>query len=293
MEEAQFESIESKHFLSGIPVECFDVYKTHIGNFAPSHWHNEVEIILVREGGYKLFCGGVERELREGECILMGPLQIHRTICPDLPAIKLTVLKFDPNFMKNEFVLADVERLINHVYSERFSSILLNREAALKGDIIALFDRLQYEIRRHELGWRLNVQNYICMIFVSMLRAAQAAPAIAPAGFVPSSREFLPVFEYLNQHYLSRIQIETLLALCHLSYSRFSVKFRQFTGYSITEYINRMRINHARQLIQYGHMPINQVAEKCGLFDICYFDRLFRRYIGMSPSEFQKRCQAD
>ena len=77
-----------------------------------------------------------------------------------------------------------------------------------------------------------------------------------------------------------------MLPICGLSYSRFAVLFKQLAGCSFTEYLNRYRISQAQQLLRDSEISVAQAAELCGFLDPCYFDRLFRRYAGLSPTQW-------
>ena len=50
--------------------------------------------------------------------------------------------------------------------------------------------------------------------------------------------------------------------------------------------MNRYRISQAQQLLRDSEISVAQAAELCGFLDPCYFDRLFRRYVGLTPTQW-------
>ncbi|MGI5894496.1 MAG: helix-turn-helix domain-containing protein [Candidatus Merdivicinus sp.] len=291
MEESRLEGRERKQFLPGIPAECFELHQNKPGVFAPSHWHSAAELVYVREGGYRILAGGEERLLRPGECVLIRPGQLHTTICPPLPAVSLVVLKFEPGLLRGGETLRGEAELLAQLQHGPGAAVWLDAEEVSRRKIGELLERILAESREKQMGWRMGVRAGICTILLEVLRAEQRQPQGSGMGTAAASEEFFPVLEYLEQHYREEIRVSDLLEICHLSYSRFSVKFRQLTGFRFTEYLHRMRIEYARRLLESGGESIGQIAERCGYLDLCYFDRLFRRYTGISPKDYRRELR--
>ncbi len=74
-------------------------------------------------------------------------------------------------------------------------------------------------------------------------------------------------------------------AMC-ISRSLLYKKLKELSGMSVTEFINSYRLKQASQLLNQGQMTISEVAFICGFNDPKYFSRVFRKYYGMTPSEY-------
>ena len=64
-------------------------------------------------------------------------------------------------------------------------------------------------------------------------------------------------------------------------------------GYTINEYINKVKINEAKKLIREKQYNFAQIAEMLCFRDPLYFSKVFRRVTGMSPSEYKKAVKID
>ena len=73
----------------------------------------------------------------------------------------------------------------------------------------------------------------------------------------------------------------------HLSPSHFSALFKKATGLSVMEYLQRLRLARARELLTTTDASIRQVSTQVGYVDPLYFSRVFRRANGVSASEFR------
>ncbi|WP_139770028.1 helix-turn-helix transcriptional regulator, partial [Salmonella enterica] len=67
--------------------------------------------------------------------------------------------------------------------------------------------------------------------------------------------------------------------------------FTQHGTMSFVEYVRWVRMAKARIMLQKYHLPINEVALRCGYQDSDYFCRLFRRQFGLTPGDYSARFQ--
>ena len=69
----------------------------------------------------------------------------------------------------------------------------------------------------------------------------------------------------------------------------FTVNFKKITKFTPMQYIISLRIESAMNLLGNTDYSISQVAEAVGYDNALYFSRIFRKYTGMSPSDYKKR----
>jgi two-component response transcriptional regulator (chey-like receiver and arac-type DNA-binding domains), putative len=74
-----------------------------------------------------------------------------------------------------------------------------------------------------------------------------------------------------------------------VNYTWFSEKFKQHTGVNFNEYLKRIRIEKAKQLLEKGCYKVYEVASRSGFGDVKYFMKIFREITGMSPTEWKSK----
>lgn len=94
---------------------------------------------------------------------------------------------------------------------------------------------------------------------------------------------------YIREHFTEEIDKEALAAMDGLGGSQYHAVFRRVMGRTPAAYITLLRMMKARELLLDLDMPITEVARECGYADALYFSRVFRREIGVSPSEYRRR----
>lgn len=81
--------------------------------------------------------------------------------------------------------------------------------------------------------------------------------------------------------------LNTHAQILNISPSYLSTLFRKETGITLTEYVNRKRVEHGVFLLNTTNMQVQTIAQHCGVSDINYFTRIFKKYIGKTPKEYR------
>lgn len=77
----------------------------------------------------------------------------------------------------------------------------------------------------------------------------------------------------------------------NINASYLSTIFKRETGNTITEYIVQRRMQLARQLLSTTQLQIQTIAQHCGIPDVNYFSKTFKKYVGMTPKQFRQDSQ--
>lgn len=99
------------------------------------------------------------------------------------------------------------------------------------------------------------------------------------------------VFEYIEGNYMRNITAQNIADYIHISPSYLSKLFKQETGKNLVDWINEYRVTVAKDMIDSCEYKMYEISEKVGFENAHYFTKVFRKYIGMTPTEYmnQKR----
>lgn len=93
---------------------------------------------------------------------------------------------------------------------------------------------------------------------------------------------------YINRNYQKNLTLDYLSELFYLNRSYCSHLFKEKTGEGFSNYLNRIRIEHAKHLLLESDKKMYQVAKAVGYDNVKYFFRIFRKFTGTTPEEFRR-----
>ena len=96
---------------------------------------------------------------------------------------------------------------------------------------------------------------------------------------------------YIDFHYMEPLSLETLAVRFSVNKNYLSTRFHKERGMTVTDYINRIRVNRACDLLRKTSLSVQQVAEQCGFSDGNYFTRIFRKLEDVTPNEYRGSAQ--
>ena len=94
---------------------------------------------------------------------------------------------------------------------------------------------------------------------------------------------------YIEENYMHRLTLASISANVNLSSSYLCRVFKSEVGISITSYLNNLRIRKAATLIKEQTLSLKEISAMVGIDDQLYFSRLFKKCMGISPSEYGKK----
>lgn len=99
---------------------------------------------------------------------------------------------------------------------------------------------------------------------------------------VPVSR----IVSYINDHYMQNITLSDICKDTEMSKQYCMRMFKKYMQMTIGDYVLDLRMRHAAYLLRSTYMNVNQAADYLGFSSTSYFSRVFKKYYGVSPSEY-------
>lgn len=95
--------------------------------------------------------------------------------------------------------------------------------------------------------------------------------------------------DYLEQHYKERITLDQLSEIFFINKFYLTRIFKTQFGISINNYLMQLKITHAKNLLRFSDMSIENIGNECGIDDPNYFARMFKKVEGITPGEFRRK----
>lgn len=148
-----------------------------------------------------------------------------------------------------------------------------------------LFRRIYREYTEKRVGWKTAVQGDFLKLTVTLSRLYDFDRVKYDHGM----EKIAGAAAYIEQNYAENISVAKLAEMSNYSVRQFIRLFKKAFGCIPTEYIANLRMQKARELLRGKTASVTDIALFCGYGDSNYFSRIFRKYNGMTPSEYRAR----
>lgn len=137
-------------------------------------------------------------------------------------------------------------------------------------------------------GWKHEVNAVCYVVLFYLLRNTKNKFHFDTNYKLNKLLRILPAIEYMQKHLSYSITLEQLASTCHLSISQFRKTFNQSMAEPPSRYLNRLRLQHACQLLKTTEDTIETIAEKTGYHEPASLAKAFRKHLGIAPGKYRK-----
>ncbi len=248
-----------------------------------AHYHEEVEIMLVREGVIVLTVEGQDLELHAGDIALVRPFLIHSLRTPEYSLIYL--FKILCPLFDFSSVYRDRDDPVLHPASEEHAAAFGFMQRIVEESSLPDSDPLK----------RMALRAVTDSLLVHMARLPDVRPVEKEAMLALSRDvELLKTLnDYLADHYQDNISLETAAAVCHMSMYYFAHSFKRTTGTTFLSYLNGYRLEQAKRRIVETEDSFTTIAMQCGFPSIRTFNRCFQKHFKLTPTEARARWKSN
>ncbi|HEX4960650.1 MAG TPA: AraC family transcriptional regulator [Thermoanaerobaculia bacterium] len=236
----------------------------------PWHWHEEIQISALEEGGGYLAFRGREHATPEGSLLFVPPGEVHTNRHATPAGCSYRTLNVAPEFLAR--ICGRGERVFS-----LHEPVVRDRE--LFRLFVATHERLE------EMPPRLTGEVLLLRLLEEMCQ--RTAEMRCHEGYGREERLGVRrVREYLIQHYAEIVALEDLSRVANLSPYHLHRVFTREVGMSPHAFQTQVRIARAKLLLHKGR-PLRGVAAETGFADQSHFTREFKRFVGLTPGAFR------
>ena len=246
------------------------------------HSHEETEIICCIKGSLKYeFRNRLGATLTTG-CFLVIPGNLAHRLADGIDGPCRRISFFLPNkptgkSRTSPFTQGEYRDILSDVLKKRF------RPRAFAPSLQRDLTRIANLVQRGDLSARecvdLRITTAAALVSLAATKTCEHAR--------PNVRLIGEAVQWLHEHFHEKISLDQMAAFMGYSPSRFCILFKEHTGLPPVEWLIRYRIERACALLKAEKDAISTIARKVGFDDPLFFSRIFRKRIGLSPTEYQ------
>lgn len=247
------------------------------------HIHNAVEFLYITKGRYTVYLNDKSHFLLPGDLILFNSNTVHYAVTGSDAENSYYVIKVNPTLLlaltpRGE----DAQNIKRFVLNRPEYSYLWKKEELLNNKrILSVLDAMIDEYFRGDYGRELSLKLKSVELLLQILKADPPQQMARLESEV--TRQICEIMAYVGQHFAEDIDEKQLSLDFGMSYSYFSRSFHWVSGMSFRKYLNKIRIDHAEQLLFTTKKSVTEIAFLCGYNTTSYFISVYRSMKGHTP----------
>ena len=252
--------------------------------------HENYEMVYMKKGCAVFQISGTPVTLGPNDIVIIKPMQYHKFIVKSESACEFIVLNFKfENKISGEYSDVPLEDFLNFV-SGRESGAYIALKVSQKNEIIVLLNRIMKERENGEPG--SDFLNYLLVLelFVLLSRALKMEWESSIKAKSPKLRELINIaVNYIHNNFERDLSLGDISKYVFLSPSYFTRAFKEETGMSPINYLLKVRIDRAKEMLADTSMKISDIALSVGFSNQQRFNEMFKKYTRQTPLQYRKK----
>ena len=260
------------------------------------HKHDFIEIVYVISGSARHYMGEYIYEVHKGDLIIVNYGTQHTFIPLDDRGESFST--YDLLFTTELFEITGIGK---YDFSSLASSYLfysmfpdsnsvnnsLNLIRSNSKDFQDILGKIYSEYTSRKSGFMSMIRAYLIELITLIFREIDQKTI---SGTTKEQREVVnKAIDYMKHHYNTRINLDSIVSDIFLSKDYFRQLFKKTTGMSVTDFIQKTRVDEACRLLTSSNRTVFDIAGDCGFTDIKFFYKTFKKITGKTPSEYRKQ----
>jgi AraC family transcriptional regulator, melibiose operon regulatory protein len=290
----------TSHGMLDYPVRVYyvDLLKMYMGSIR-WHWHDELEIDIINSGEAVYHIGETTVTVQAGQAIIINQNVMHSIEPAQGKKCTLYTIVFNPSYIVGfgQSFLA-VKYLTPLLTRENTPYYIFNETIEWQEKIIDTCNSIIAVNLTQKYGYELLTKSYLCQLWVDLL--ARIMPSSVATKEAPSLKideaRVKKALVFIEAHYPEQLSLEDIASSIHLSKSECCRCFKRVLDLTPFEYLLRYRIFEASKRIM-GNDPVAEsiaaLSTSVGFNNTSYFNKLFKKYLGFTPSYYKKLVKMD
>ena len=252
------------------------------------HWHDRMEIIIIREG-----CGIISIDLElvpvhKGDICIVLPNQLHAATAQSGGLLKLEIIHFPLSMLTNSNTEDDTLRYFQPLEKgEQVIPWLVTPDYLWYPAFSQCLEEMTQLHTYYPTAYPLAIKSKLFQLFyILFYNEPKVMPKSRPQKSVQKTKQ---IISYITEHYREPLTMEQMARVCGFSESHFMKFFKSTIGITFTECLNNYRLSRAYALLPASDASISEVAAACGFDNTSYFNRLFKRKYGITPTSLRQQ----
>ena len=252
------------------------------------HWHEEIEVLFVQEGGLRLYIPGRTVPLAAGDGAIITSNVLH--MAQAIHHCELRSLVF-----RKELISGGDDTIFAKQYIQPVMDCPSLRFVPLRKqtdrDILDAISTAFLVMERGGVGYEFMVRNHLSLMWLGFYRANRSLLGQEGAQFSSVRTDAVrmrSMLAYIHSHYAESISLDDIAQTANIGQRECLRCFQRTIGISPRQYLLKYRVSEAAHLLRTTQLPIAEIAIQCGFDSPSNFTQTFRKFYTVTPREYRQ-----
>lgn len=247
----------------------FSTRKYPKGKITPVHWHNYLELEIIKEGTARHIVSNKNYEISKGSAYIMTGSDFHSIISTtDFTILNLAITRGTIDERLERYITNSVGRFYCELDSEQFSYLT------------TLFEKAEKEKGKEPFSAIIK-KNIAEELIISVIRASGIDIDATNPPLIQKAINFI------NEHFLEQLTLKQVAEKLFVSPNYLGLLFKNKVGVSFNTYLTMTRLKYACVLLNSTNKTVKEIAADSGFGSTEYFLSRFKKFMNCSPSEYR------
>lgn len=245
------------------------------------HWHSDIELLLIIEGSVMLNTAKQQYELKKDDLFFVNRNEIH-SLVRTKENNTILALQFTPKFCNAYFpTLQRIKFVEKH--------LKYNENPDLWKEIRKYLTDIVMDYYKKDNGYQLKLMSTLNMIVFRVLNNIEYEEIDEDkiSNEEKSLTRLNRIINYIQDNYMNKISLKDLASYENLDMYYLSHFIKKKLGISFQEYVNKVRLEKAVDLITHTNKKHLDICIECGFSDYRYLSKLFFKEYGCTPLQYK------
>lgn len=300
-EEESTENTENSESEIGYPVHVyFHDFATLYMHQISWQWHPEIEVIIVNHGDVAFLTNESRTILHAGQGVVINANVMH-SLEPATQDANCSIYStiFHPAFLFGYGdVLVSDKYLVPVITSPTFQYLILDENEPTTVELLDQINGVIADNLVKKFGFELSTKAKLCYFWIALINTVAPGKTIKKPSKSISLDEARAkdIIMFIEQNYADKITLDDLADSVHISKSECCRCFKRALNLTPIEYLMKFRIFKSASMIQNNDpkaRSFSDLAFNVGFNNASYFNKVFRQYLGCTPSEYRRKIKTD
>lgn len=257
------------------------------------HWHEEMEILLINDGCAKVTTDDGDQIVKPGQGFILNQNVMHSIHSIEGSHCTYDSLLFHPDFLfgnSNSYLRTNF--LLPMQSFSILKTMLMDHENEWHKSMLTILEKVLSVNRAKNFGYEMAAKGYLCQFWATLLNKLPLANL--PHSSITSLNEqrVKQAMLFIRLHHADAVTLDDIADSISVSKSECCRCFKSTIQMTPFEYLMKYRVYEAsRQILndRGNNHSIADLALSVGFNNISYFNKLFRRYLDCTPTEYRER----